>query len=183
MSAQPADKPHAEVRLVDGATFAALLDRAAEIYGAAMQRTPDLVAQRRDIIAGHLDRRDFVAAIAVDGDALVGFGYGYRGRAGEWWHDVVASALGRDEARRWMTDAFELAELHVDPARHGEGIGRRLLDTVLDAATGTTVVLSTHDRESPARALYRSVGFVDLLCEFRFPGSQEVYAVLGRDRP
>ena len=182
MSALPAGEPKAEVRLVDADGFAPLLDRAAEIYGAAMQRTPDLVAQRRDIIAGHLDRQDFLAAIAVEADTLVGFGYGYHGRPGEWWHDVVAEALGRDRARRWMADAFELAELHVDPSRHSEGIGRRLLDTVLAAASGATVVLSTHDRESPARALYRSTGFVDLLCDFRFPGSQEIYAVLGLDR-
>jgi len=182
LSAQPAGTPTAEVRLVHADEFAPLLDRVAEIYGAAMQRTPDLVEQRRDIVSGHLDRQDFVAAIAVDGETVLGFGYGYRGRPGEWWHDVVAAALGRQEARRWMSDAFELAELHVDPARHGEGLGRRLLETVLAAAHGATVVLSTHDRDSPARALYRSVGFVDLLRDFRFPGSQEVYAVLGLDR-
>jgi hypothetical protein len=42
------------------------------------------------------------------------------------------------------------------------------------------VVLSTHDRESPARNLYRSVGFIDLLSGFVFPGSSEVYVVMGR---
>ena len=182
MSAQPASQSEPDVRLVGPDDFAPLLDRAAEIYGAAMQRTPDLVQQRRDIIVGHLDRQDFVAAIAVQGETLLGFGYGYRGRAGEWWHDVVAAALGRDDARRWMSSAFELAELHVDPARHGEGLGRRLLGSVLGAATGATVVLSTHDRDSPARSLYRSVGFLDLLRDFRFPGSPEVYAVMGLDR-
>jgi hypothetical protein len=42
--------------------------------------------------------------------------------------------------------------------------------------------LSTHDRDSPARALYRSFGFVDLLRDFTFPGSAEVYPILGLDR-
>ena len=175
----PSPGPSAIVGLIDAATFGRFVDTAAEIYGAAMSRTPDLVTQRRDIMAGHCDRQGFVAAAAMDRDQLVGFGYGYHGRPGEWWHDVVSSAVGRDLSRKWLSDAFELAELHVDPSHQGYGVGRQLLETVLESAGGRTVVLSTHDRETAARALYRSVGFVDLLRDFRFPGSHEVYAVLG----
>ena len=86
-------------------------------------------------------------------------------------------------ATTWLSDAFELAELHVAPNYQGAGVGRQLLDTVLNAAEGRTVVLSTHDEETVARALYRSTGFVDLLCDFRFPGSLEIYAVLGLQLP
>jgi GNAT superfamily N-acetyltransferase len=168
-----------EIRLIGADDFARVVGPAAEVYGAAMQRAGDLVAQRRDIMAGHVDRRGFLAAVAMAGDSLTGFGYGYHGRSGEWWHDVVAAALGREAARTWLSDAFELAELHVDPDHQGTGIGRQLLGAVLGSASGETVVLSTHDRESVARSLYRSVGFVDLLRDFCFPGSGEVYAVLG----
>jgi ribosomal protein S18 acetylase RimI-like enzyme len=175
----PAGDASVDIRLIEAEDFAALVGTAADVYGAAMQRTSDLVIQRRDIMAGHVDRPGFVAAAAHDGNVLVGFGYGYHGRPGEWWHDVVAGALGRDDARVWLSDTFELAELHVHPDHQGVGVGRQLLDAVLGAATERTVVLSTHDRETAARALYRSVGFVDLLRDFRFPGSSEVYAVLG----
>ena len=179
MSSMPAGNTSVDIRLIDTDEFTRLVGPAAEIYGAAMQRASDLVAQRRDIMAGHVDRPGFVAAVACENDDLVGFGYGYHGRPGEWWHDVVAAALGREAARVWLSDAFELAELHVHPAHQGAGVGRQLLDTVLGAAGGRTVVLSTHDRETIARSLYRSVGFVDLLRNFCFPGSGEVYAVLG----
>jgi ribosomal protein S18 acetylase RimI-like enzyme len=183
MNALPASSPSAQVRLIDAPTFAALIDGLADVYGAAMDRPGDVVEQRREIMAGHVDRRGFVAAVAVtDDDDVVGFGYGYHGRPGEWWHDVVATALGREDAKSWLSDAFELAELHVAPSHQGAGLGRQLLGTVLDAAEGRTVVLSTHDEETVARALYRSVGFVDLLLDFRFPGSAEVYAVLGLAR-
>jgi ribosomal protein S18 acetylase RimI-like enzyme len=177
--AMPDGRAAVEVRLIEPDEFAGLVVPAAEVYGAAMQRAADLVSQRRDIMASHVDRRGFVAAVATDGDVLVGFCYGYRGRPGEWWHDVVAAALGRPAARTWLSDSFELAELHVDPGHQGGGVGRQLLDSVLGVADGHTVVLSTHDRETAARGLYRSVGFVDLLRDFRFPGSGEVYAVLG----
>lgn len=182
MSALPADKTQVEIRLIDAREFATHLIAAADVYGRAMNRAHDVVEQRRDIMAGHIDRGGFVAVVATSNGQLAGFGYGYHGRTGDWWHDVVAAAVGREQTARWLSDAFELAELHVDPASQGTGVGRRLLDTLLDATTCRTVVLSTHDLETAARSLYRSVGFVDLLRDFRFPGSQEVYAVLGLHR-
>ncbi|HEU5034741.1 MAG TPA: GNAT family N-acetyltransferase [Mycobacteriales bacterium] len=180
-------KSTVDVELIDSTAFAGLVTAASHVYGAAMHRSPEMVVQRREIMQSHLHRRGFVAVTAVepqapDSDRLVGFGYGYQGKAGDWWHDTVAGALGRDAARQWLRDAFELAELHVRPDRHGQGVGRRILDRLLGAAAGDTVVLSTHDRESPARQLYRSVGFVDLVGGFRFPGSAEVYAIMGLDR-
>jgi GNAT superfamily N-acetyltransferase len=179
------------IAVLDASEFTPYVRTAAHIYGAAMQRGPEMVVQRCEIMQLHLLRRGFVAVAAFDdelatdtldsGDDLVGFGYGYLGRRGEWWHDVVVNALGPELGRRWMSDAFELAELHVRPQRQAQGVGRRILDTVIDRAGGATMVLSTHDRESPARRLYRSRGFVDLLGGFVFPGSLEVYALMGKE--
>jgi ribosomal protein S18 acetylase RimI-like enzyme len=176
--------PTSRVECLTPEGFTPLVGVAAQIYGEAMRRPPELVVQRRELIAAHLQRRGFVAAVArADSEVaaqVVGFAYGYRGRQGEWWHDVVARGLGRSAARRWLTDAFELAELHVAPPWQGHGLGRELLELVLDRATGTTAILSTHDIESAARGLYRSIGFVDPLRGFVFPGSEEVYAVMGK---
>ena len=182
MNALPADQPQVEIELIDASAFATRVNSAADIYGRAMNRESDLVSQRRDTIVGHLDRTGFIAAVATSNAELVGFCYGYQGRTGDWWHDVVAAALGREQTARWLSDAFELAELHVEPFHQGAGIGRQLLDTLVAATSSRTVVLSTHDLETVARSLYRSVGFVDLLRNFRFPGSHEVYAVLGLHR-
>jgi ribosomal protein S18 acetylase RimI-like enzyme len=161
--------------------FAPLVGIAAQIYGEAMVRPPELVVQRREIVQSHLSRKGLVAVVASStDDQVVGFGYGYRGRQGEWWHDIVAEALGRDASKQWLHGAFELAELHVRPNAQGQGVGRRILETVLAQVSESTVVLSTHDRESPARQLYRSLGFRDLLTGFVFPGSSEVYVIMGR---
>ena len=171
----------ARIDVVDAAEFAANIPTTAHVYGEAMRRPPELVVQRREIMSSHVVRPGFVGVLARNDDTeIVGFGYGYHGRAGDWWHDVVAKALGRRAAREWLSDSFELAELHVLPDWQGKGIGRRIIETVLSKATGDTAVLSTHDRESPARALYRSLGFEDLLTGFVFPGSNEVYVVMGR---
>ena len=175
-----------DVRALAADEFGALAAEAASIYGAAMRRPPEVVVQRRDIIAAHVTYIGFVAAGAyadsADGDAqLVGFGYGYHGAPGQWWHDIVAGALGRTLTRRWLRNAFELAELHVLPEHQGHGLGRDLLSDVLSRADAARAVLSTPDTDSPARCLYRSFGFVDLCVDFRFPGSPEAYAIMGVD--
>jgi ribosomal protein S18 acetylase RimI-like enzyme len=170
------------IDVLDAAGFEPHLRTAAHIYGAAMRRGPEMVVQRSEIMQTHLSRCGFLAVVALEDDGEpIGFGYGYRGRRGEWWHDIVADAMGRELAERWMADAFELAELHVLPEHQGNGLGRRVLEEVVARAGGSTVVLSTHDRESPARSLYRSTGFVDLCGGLVFPGSTDVYAIMGKD--
>jgi ribosomal protein S18 acetylase RimI-like enzyme len=175
-----------QIRAVDATGFRDLAAAAASIYGAAMGRSPEIVVQRRDIIAAHVSYPGFVAAGAFESGAetsseLVGFGYGYDGLAGQWWHDIVAGALGRANAKRWLHDGFELAELHVSPDHQGVGLGRALLADVLSRTSAAHAVLSTPDVDSPARGLYRSVGFVDLCRDFRFPGSPEAYSIMGVD--
>ncbi|HWB66744.1 MAG TPA: GNAT family N-acetyltransferase [Mycobacteriales bacterium] len=177
------------LRRLDGGQFRAVAGQAAAVYGAAMRRSPEIVVQRREILAEHAGYPGFACTAAFDGVAedtddvlageLVGFGYGYLGARGQWWHDTVALALGRDEARRWLRDSFELAELHVEPGHQNAGIGRKLLADVLEQTRAQRAVLSTPDAQTPARELYRSFGFADLLCGFHFPGSAEAYAIMG----
>jgi ribosomal protein S18 acetylase RimI-like enzyme len=170
---------------IDADRFRGLAGEAASIYGAAMHRSPEVVVQRRDIIAVHVEYQGFLAAggFIDEGDSsrLVGFGYGYDGRPGQWWHDIVAGALGRSDAARWLRDSFELAELHVSPEHQHRGLGRALMTDLLARTERSRAVLSTPDIESPARLLYRSYGFVDLRTDFRFPGNPEPYVLMGVD--
>src|SRR5579871_5047417 len=39
---------------------------------------------------------------------IAGFTYGYTGSQGQWWHDVVSSALTRDAVERWLEGSYEL---------------------------------------------------------------------------
>ena len=133
-------------------------------------------AQTRQVI----DRPGFRAMVALDADELVGFAFSCPGLPGQWWHDVVVGALPKAAATDWLDDSLEIVELHVLPSHQGRGIGRRLLRDSLALSDRSTAVLSALEEDSPARHLYAAEGFVPLLQRFRFPGSPERYAVLGK---
>src|SRR5205814_7886024 len=65
---------------------------------------PEASPQRVDeILPLHAERDGFRAVVEhTEHDGLAGFAYGYRGGAGQWWHDLVAAALGPDGTRRWL---------------------------------------------------------------------------------
>jgi ribosomal protein S18 acetylase RimI-like enzyme len=171
--------------------FTARLDQVISVYAAAMRPAADTLSGRRSIMAGHAAYPGFRALTVAEDDESgepVGFGYGFRGAPGQWWHDTVARALaatgGAQAAAAWLDNAFEVAELHVAPAYQGSGIGSRLLLRLTSGRPERTAVLSTRDAETRARRLYRGVGFTDLLTSFSFyPGSEPPYAVMGAELP
>ncbi|MBW8480905.1 GNAT family N-acetyltransferase [Actinomadura sp. PM05-2] len=167
-----------------------------QVYAEAMSPPYEQLPGRHTIMARHTAHPRFRAMVAerprpVPGlpGAVRGFAYGFHGERGQWWHDVVYEALVREggpaHAAHWMDDSFEVAELHVHPDAQGRGLGRGLLSSLCAGRTERTVVLSTLDgeRETPARRLYRSVGMVDLLTAFDFPGGGPRYAVMGGALP
>jgi len=172
-----------QLSVLDGAGFAKYVDASVEVYVVAMGKARDVVPARRSITSRHLTNSGLRAVIAHNEDGLIGFTYGYEGEPGQWWHDAVAAALSREDRVRWLSRAFEVAELHVLPAWQGHGIGRDLLQELCRGVARDTVVLSAIDDETPARNLYRSLGFQDLLSGFTFAGSSERYAVMGRPLP
>lgn len=175
-------------RAANARDFASWLDDAVVVYTEAMNAPQRQISGRRSIIQRHLGNPGFRAYIALRCGNLVGLCYGFHGMPGQWWHDAVhrglTDQLGPEASSRWLGDCFEIAELQVLPRHQKDGIGRRLLTTLCAERAERTVVLSTHDRaDSPARRLYRSLGFVDLLTNFFFPAGAEQFAVMGAPLP
>ena len=124
------------------------LDEVIEVYGAAMGYPADLLQTRRGYVAAHAQRPGFRAVATLGkADELLGFGYGYTSGPGQWWHDQVWAALGREERKTWLADCFELVELHVRPSAQGHGLGQHQLETLLDGAPQATVLLSTPEAD------------------------------------
>lgn len=70
---------------------------------------------------------------------------------------------------------YEIHTIGVDPEFQGQGIGRRLLDHMLDFASGGTVFLEVRTDNEPAIKLYESAGFVNIGLRKRY------YRVSGAD--
>lgn len=163
------------------------LDEALAVYAEAMGYSTDLAVARRGFLYAHTHRLGFRAVATLsDHDRVLGFGYGYTSARGQWWHEQVRAALPPEACVDWLTDTFEVVELHVRPEAQGRGLGERQLIALLDGTPERTVVLSTPEaprEDSRAWRLYRRLGFVDLLRRFHFPGDDRPFAVLGRRLP
>jgi ribosomal protein S18 acetylase RimI-like enzyme len=111
---------------------------------------------------------------------LVGFSYGYTSQPGLWWREQIAQPLSNPDRDFWLTDAFELAELHVHPVAQGHHVGSRLHDSLVAAIDERTALLSVMEHSSRARQLYASRGWQPLIESFRFETEpRTVFSILG----
>jgi len=177
------------LRELSQADFRAELDGLVAVYAAAMQPEAAQLPGRLSIMERHASYPAFkcIGATAGDSPQVIAFAYGFRGEAGQWWHDVVRSGViaagGESAATAWLSDPMEIAEVHVRPEYQHQGIGRRLMLALTAGRTERTAILSTQDADSPARRLYHSLGFTDLLASFVFPGGGPPYAIMGAVLP
>jgi ribosomal protein S18 acetylase RimI-like enzyme len=179
----------AGVTELDKSGFQASINDLLAIYAAAMGAEPEELPTRRAIMERHAANPGFRALIVTIGDPahVVAFTYGFRGMPGQWWHDVVRAGIvarsGQRDAATWLDYVLEIAEVHVHPDFQARGMGRLMMLALTAGRPERTALLSTRDAETPARKLYHSLGFVDLLTEFLFPGGGPAYAVMGAMLP
>jgi ribosomal protein S18 acetylase RimI-like enzyme len=192
-----------ELLEIGKARFLAELDSLVEVYAAAMRPPREQVPGRRAIMERHTQFPSFRAVVVTAPDGppgrgdgprpgtgrppIIAFSYGFHGADGQWWHDLVRAALirvgGYELAQTWLADSFEVAEVHVHPDYQGRGIGARMVPVLLHPRLERTALLSTQDADTPARRLYRGLGFGDLITGYRFPGTDPPYAVMGAVLP
>ena len=153
------------------------------LYVSAMHYPSGVQTARAALWDEHSRRAGFAAVIAEASDAsAVGICYGYRGAPGQWWYSEVRRGLA-ERADGWMTDFFELTELHVRPEAQGARLGELLLTRLLTGRPERLVLLSTPEGSNRAWRLYRRTGFVDVLRDYRFTGDPRPFGVLGRPLP
>ncbi|MFC9133248.1 GNAT family N-acetyltransferase [Streptomyces sp. NPDC057099] len=159
------------------------VDEALAVQAVAFGLGPDEVAVRRQIVLRHMTYPGARALGAKAGGNLVGFVYGMPNDRTHWWSTVVEPYLRANHHDHWLDDSFVITELHVHPAHQSRGIGRTLITAITDGAAEPRSILSAIDTESPARALYRSLGYQDLARQVLFPSAPKPYAVMGAPLP
>ncbi len=160
------------------------VDEALAVQAVAFGLGPDEVAVRRQIVLRHMTHNGARAYGATTPEGrLVGFVYGMPNDRTHWWSTVVEPYLRAQRNELWLDDSFVITELHVHPAHQNRGAGRALITTITDSAAEPRSILSAIDIESPARALYRSLGYQDLARRVLFPSAPRPYAVMGAPLP
>ncbi|MHB9858700.1 GNAT family N-acetyltransferase [Streptomyces sp. YIM S03343] len=163
--------------------LSAHVDEALAVQAVAFGLGADEVAVRRQIVLRHMTSPGARALGATVGDTLVGFVYGMPNDRMHWWSTVVEPYLRARGTDGWLDDSFVITELHVHPLHQNRGIGRALITAITDSAVQPRSILSAIDIESPARGLYRSLGYQDLARQVLFPSAPKPYAVMGAPLP
>ncbi|MEV5354239.1 GNAT family N-acetyltransferase [Streptomyces sp. NPDC093516] len=163
--------------------LSAHVDEALAVQAVAFGLGPDEVAVRRQIVLRHMTYPGARALGATVGGRLVGFVYGMPNDRTHWWSTVVEPYLRAQHHEHWLDDSFVITELHVHPGHQNRGIGRSLITEITDGAAEPRSILSAIDTDSPARALYRSLGYRDLARQVLFPSAPKPYAVMGAPLP
>jgi ribosomal protein S18 acetylase RimI-like enzyme len=158
-----------ELACLDGPGTAAVGDQLVAVYRAAMAAPPFFESEVEtgwfaQELAGELTEAGFRCWVAGDGDRTVGFAYGFPTPEvpSDGWYGSLREAVGPDAADHWLVGQFAVVWIAVHPDRRGRGLGRRLLERLLAGAPTDRAWLVTHDLDTPARALYRSLGFREL---------------------
>jgi len=160
-----------------------LFEGAIDVYGAAFLEPPYSDADRGAEVRYrlqkvHSTRRGYRGLIALQGEAVTGMCYGYRGAGGQWWHDAVTASLGSEARKVWMEDSFELVEIAVHPKAQGQGVGGGLIRELLNERAETTCVLSTRT-DSRAHLLYERHGF-EIIHEMAFSRGGSPFYIMGK---
>jgi len=124
----------------------------------------------RELAAAH---NHYVAArTTVNGGDPVGPA---SGRARDRRVETLVGYGGISRLGRTPPFEYEVHTIGVHPAYQGRGIGRRMLDELLNIAAGAVVHLEVRTDNAAAIALYRSVGFTEVGLRRRY------YRVSGAD--
>lgn len=163
----------------------ALAGQAAYVYARAFAGPPYYsdplrmeIEYLRNLRERHVRKPGLTPIVAIDRGIAVGTAYGYHLPPADWWGDMVRARLDPAGLGDWLKDTFVIVEVAVLPARQGSGIGRGLLNALLDGRPEPCAILSTRV-DAPAHHLYRSLGF-DVVAEMTFVGNPSPYYIMGR---
>lgn len=163
-----------------------MLEAAALVYGRAFAEAPygegpHQAGEFVDRVVRYADRPGFRLTLCREGALVIGLALSVHARAGDWWRDRVAEALGPEDAAQWLDPVVrEVVHVAVDPTARRRGVGRLLTEDALDDGDVTAVVLSCHPDAQAAQRLYRACGFRTLSDDFRTAPGQLGYLLMAR---
>ncbi|MEI5102195.1 GNAT family N-acetyltransferase [Streptomyces sp. PmtG] len=153
------------VDLMEGAAAAQAEDAFRWVYADAFAEPPynekaDDVAATFRRFRSQTRKATFRATLArAENGEPVGMAYGYPLSSHTGWWDQLTGPVPDDMRREDGHRTFGLMELAVRPPWRGQGIARRLHETLLDGVEAERVLLNVHPESEAASAAYRAWGY------------------------
>ncbi|WP_102028562.1 GNAT family N-acetyltransferase [Salirhabdus sp. Marseille-P4669] len=132
----------------------------------------------RKSLTKHMTYEGFQGIVAYENSEVVGFAYGYTSLKGQYYRNLLESALTEQQQEDWLQDCFEFVELCVKTTARKKGIGTNLHDALFQNVTTQTAILTTQIDNLAARAMYKKLGWEEIKKPF-YPG-EEPYVILGK---
>ena len=155
---------HVTVQLGKPATADTLFESICALYDDVFSQPPfrwtdDESSHHRDLLRHLRSEPSFGIATAERGGQLVGFAYGYTLPSNtKWWTEFthpIPSGLGDEQEGR----TFALIDLAVRSSSRRQGLGRRLVDTLLASRREERATLSVQPAATETHSFYRNLGW------------------------
>ncbi|MBF9066935.1 GNAT family N-acetyltransferase [Streptacidiphilus sp. NEAU-YB345] len=149
---------------MDGAETTALEDQLREVFAEAFAEPPygegpadvDRAFRR---FRSQARRKGFRAAVAFDGDRVVGMAYGYPLSASTGWWDTLVEHVAAELRLEDGTRTFGLFELAVRPSWRRQGVATAMHRRLVAGLPNERVMLNTRPEATAAQAAYRAWGY------------------------
>lgn len=149
-----------------------------ELYHTVWQNKEERFSER---FQRQISYQGFDGYVAQSGKGeIIGFVYGYQSLPGQFYHGVLSQAVSADAYEKWLSDCFEIVELVVNPAYRRQGNGKKLLERLLKNKPMKTGVLTTQVENIPAKKLYQSMDFEEIIPSFYPMSPNEAYTMMGK---
>ncbi|MEU6084337.1 GNAT family N-acetyltransferase [Streptomyces sp. NPDC047108] len=157
----------ARVELLGGERLSAYGDGVRQVYADAFARPPwgqeeSMADAYLERLAADAARPGFAAAVALEGDRVLGFATGWTTPEpfpSDRSYSQVTAALGPERTGAWLCGGREVDELAVRGGARGLGLGAALLERVTAPAQDGRCWLLTSVRARSTLRFYRRIGW------------------------
>ncbi|MGK8525237.1 N-acetyltransferase family protein [Nocardia asteroides] len=126
--------------------------------------------RHREMLGNMIASPSFGVALAESHGSLVGFVYGKALADNTGWWDGFQQPVPTEVIREWPGRTFAVIDLAVREPERRHGVGRRLLDTLLDSRPEQRATLAVRPQAEHAHEFYRAVGGWRLIGRQDTPG-------------
>ncbi|SUA48670.1 Acetyltransferase (GNAT) family [Nocardia africana] len=139
------------------------MDAISHLYQAAFSAPPFVWPEgekerQRAMLQRLAGRPTFGAALAFAGTELIGFVYGDTLTVGTNWWEGFTTPVGPEVMRERLGRTFAVIDLAVREDWRRRGVGRRLMDTLLDGRPEERATLAVQPQSTGSHAFYAAVG-------------------------